>query len=123
MTGPIPAANLRLKRAYAPPSREDGKRILVDRLWPRGVKKADAAIDHWAKELAPSAGLRAWFAHDLARWDEFRRRFRAELQGEQAALEGLRALARQGKVTLIYAAHDEAHNNAVVLRDVLLGRG
>ena len=118
----IAAAGVRLKRAYQPPARGDGTRILVDRLWPRGVRKVDAAIDHWAKTIAPRNALRTWFGHDPGRWQEFRRRYAAELRGHPDELAELRALARHGPITLVFAAHDEAHNNAVVLRDVLLGR-
>jgi uncharacterized protein YeaO (DUF488 family) len=118
----IAAAGIRLKRAYQPPARGDGTRILVDRLWPRGIRKADAAIDHWARTVAPSTALRTWFGHDPGRWHEFRRRYAAELHGHPGELAELRALARQGPITLVFAAHDEAHNDAVVLRDVLLGR-
>jgi uncharacterized protein YeaO (DUF488 family) len=97
-------------------------RILVDRLWPRGLGKAAAAIDLWIKEVAPSTALRQWFAHDPARWPEFRRRYAAELRGHRGALAALRALARKKTVTLVFAARDEEHNDAVVLRDILLGR-
>ncbi|MCC6193508.1 MAG: DUF488 domain-containing protein [Burkholderiales bacterium] len=122
MSKRIPAGNVSLKRAYEPPAREDGVRVLVDRLWPRGVGKADAAIDHWLKDVAPSAALRKWFGHDPARWDEFRRRYEQEL-GQHANLVGqLRDMARKGPVTLVYSARDEAHNDAVVLRDVLVSR-
>ena len=117
----IPAANVRLKRAYEPPSPEDGTRILVDRLWPRGVSKAHAALDEWMKDIAPSTELRKWFGHDPAKWDEFRRRYAAELRQHADLLEQLRALAQKGPVTLVYSAHDEAHNDAVELRNVLLG--
>jgi uncharacterized protein YeaO (DUF488 family) len=96
--------------------------VLVDRLWPRGVKKSDAAIDRWAKELSPSTELRKWFAHDPSRWGEFRRRFALELRQHEDRLDDLRNLALHGAITLVYAAHDELHNDAVVLRDVLLGR-
>ena len=120
MTSKVPAKNVLLKRAYEPPEPGDGTRILVDRLWPRGVSKAAAAIDHWAKDLAPSAELRTWFSHDPARFAEFERRYVAELRSQRAAVTKLRALAREGRVTLVYAAHDEAHNDAVVLRKVLL---
>ncbi len=123
MTRKIAAANLKLKRAYDPPAAGDGKRILIDRLWPRGVKKADAAIDEWMKEIAPSAALRKWFGHDPARWPEFHRRYRKELDRHSEQLDRLRALARQGPVTLVYAARDEAHNDAVVLKEVLAGGG
>jgi uncharacterized protein YeaO (DUF488 family) len=116
------AENVKLKRAYEKHSAEDGTRVLVDRLWPRGVTKADAAIDHWIKELAPSTELRKWFGHDPARWAEFRRRFAVELRQHADQLNQLRDLARKGKITLVYGAHDELHNDAVVLREVLLGR-
>lgn len=120
MTEP-PAAHLRLKRAYAAPAPEDGRRILVDRLWPRGVSKARAALDDWMKDLAPSPELRRWFGHDPARWEEFRRRYQRELEDQGARLGQLRDMARAGPVTLVFAARDEAHNEAVVLREVLLG--
>jgi len=123
MNRKIPDGNVKLKRAYEAPSREDGTRVLVDRLWPRGLKKADAAIDHWARDIAPSTDLRKWFGHDPARWEEFRRRYSAEIGTQRDALDRLRALAREGVVTLVYAARDEAHNDAVVLRDVLLAKG
>jgi uncharacterized protein YeaO (DUF488 family) len=113
--------NVRLKRAYEHPAAEDGTRILVDRLWPRGVRKEDAAIDQWAKELAPSTGLRKWFGHEPARWPKFRERYAAELREHSAQLDELRKLARRGPITLVYAAHDEQHNDAVVLREMLLG--
>ena len=114
-----PAA-VRLKRAYEPPAGDDGTRVLVDRLWPRGVSKASAVIDEWAKELAPSTDLRKWFGHDPARWQEFRRLYTAELDAHRDDVERLRELARQGTLTLVYAARDEAHNDAVVLREILL---
>ena len=101
---------------------DDGKRILVDRLWPRGVSKADAAIAQWMKEIAPSTELRKWFGHEPAKWDEFCRRYREELRCNEELLGQLRSLARNGTVTLVYSAHDETHNDAIVLRDVLLGR-
>jgi uncharacterized protein YeaO (DUF488 family) len=118
----IAAANVGLKRAYEPPVREDGVRILIDRLWPRGVRKADARIDRWIKEIAPSTALRKWFGHDPARWEEFRQRYRAELREHDAELNALRDQAREGPITLIYSARDEAHNDAVVLREILLGK-
>ncbi len=122
MSTRIPADNIRLKRAYDPPAAEDGTRVLVDRLWPRGVSKADAALDQWMKEIAPSTELRKWFGHDPARWDKFCRRYREELHRNTELLSQLRSLARQGPVTLVYSAHDEVHNDAIVLRDLLLGR-
>ncbi|MBN9507233.1 MAG: DUF488 domain-containing protein [Altererythrobacter sp.] len=116
----IPASHLRLKRAYEPAEPDDGTRILIDRLWPRGVSKAKAALDDWIKDVAPSTELRKWFGHDPARWAEFQRRYRAELREQSEALDRIRALARAGVVTLVYSAHDEQHNDAVVLRSVLL---
>ena len=111
--------DIRLKRAYEPPAPEDGRRILVDRLWPRGLRKADAAIDCWLKDIAPSTELRLWFGHDPARWEEFRRRYRAELSAHPDPLNELRTMALEGRLTLVYSARDELHNDAVVLRDVL----
>jgi uncharacterized protein YeaO (DUF488 family) len=117
---PFPASHLRLKRAYEPPGRDDGLRILVDRLWPRGVSKAQAALDDWMRDIAPSTELRQWFGHDPARWAEFQRRYRAELRQHPQELDRIRALASTQTVTLVYGAHDEEHNDAVVLRAVLL---
>jgi uncharacterized protein YeaO (DUF488 family) len=113
-----------LKRAYDEPEASDVTRILVDRLWPRGLSKERAHIDLWLKEIAPSNELRKWFHHDPEKFTEFRQRYEAELQSDigQEALAKLRELARQGPITLIFAAHDTEHNNAVVLRDVLLGK-
>ena len=111
--------DIRLKRAYEPPAPDDGTRVLVDRLWPRGVRKADAAIDCWLKEIAPSSELRRWFGHDPDRWEEFQRRYRAELSAHPELLDRLRALAAQGTLTLVYSAHDEDHNDAVVLHGML----
>ena len=122
MSTRISAANVRLKRAYEPKDAEDGTRILVDRLWPRGVSKADATLDQWMKEIAPSTELRKWFAHDPNRWEEFCRRYSAELHLNIEQLNQLRSFARQGSVTLVYSARDEVHNDAIVLRDVILGR-
>ena len=118
----VVAANVRLKRAYNAPASADGTRILIDRLWPRGVRKANAAIDVWAKDIAPSTMLRKWFGHDPARWQEFRRRYSEEIHRHRDRLDELRALARRGRITLVFSAHDEIHNDAIVLRDVLLGR-
>jgi len=110
-----------LKRVYDPAEEGDGARVLVDRLWPRGLSKEKAEIDHWAKEVAPSDELRRWFGHEPARWEEFRGRYHDELEGVQAQEEIhlLRAMARKARVTLLYAAKDEAMNNAVALRDYL----
>ncbi|MGA2842340.1 MAG: DUF488 domain-containing protein [Steroidobacteraceae bacterium] len=118
----ITADNIKLKRAYERPAARDGTRILVDRLWPRGVRKVDAAIDQWAKDIAPSTALRKWFGHDPTRWQEFRRRYALEVHKHPEQLNRLRDLAKQGPITLVYSAHDEVHNDAVALRDFLLGR-
>ena len=115
------AAHLRLKRAYEIASPEDGARYLVDRLWPRGVKKQALKLTAWLKDIAPSTVLRTWFGHKPERWAEFRRRYRAELRSNPEALQPLRDALAKGVVTLVYAAHDEAHNQAVVLREFLLG--
>jgi uncharacterized protein YeaO (DUF488 family) len=112
--------DIRIKRAYEAPSARDGARVLVDRLWPRGLRKADADIDRWSKEVAPSTELRRWFGHDPGRWREFRRRYRAELKSRTDVVQELRAMAREHPITLVYAAHDELHNHAIVLREVLL---
>jgi uncharacterized protein YeaO (DUF488 family) len=118
---PFPASHLRLKRAYEPAEPKDGVRILIDRLWPRGVSKTKAALDDWMKEIAPSTTLRQWFSHDPARWMEFQRRYKAELREHRQELDHIRALAKTKTVTLVYSAHDEEHNDAVVLKAVLLG--
>ena len=118
----IVADNVKLKRAYERPAAGDGTRILIDRLWPRGVRKVDAAIDQWAKDIAPSTALRKWFGHDPARWQEFRSRYDVEIHAHPEQLDRLRALARQGSITLVYSAHDEVHNDGVALRGFLLGR-
>ena len=116
-------SRVQLKRAYDPPSPRDGTRILVDRLWPRGVKKAKARIDLWVKDAAPSTALRQWFGHDPARWREFRRRYRVELKRQPEVMAQLRTLARQGRITLVFGARDERRNQAVVLSGLLAGRG
>lgn len=120
MTTRVSAAHIRIKRVYEPPSLEDGTRVLVDRLWPRALTKEKAAIDEWMKEIAPSAELRTWFGHDPARWPEFRRRYTAELRQRVTLLNRLRDLARDRRVTLVFGAHDEEHNDAVVLREILV---
>jgi uncharacterized protein YeaO (DUF488 family) len=122
MSKTIVADNIKLKRAYDSAGSSDGTRILIDRLWPRGVRKADAAIDLWAKDMAPSTSLRKWFGHDPARWHQFRRRYADEIHRNRGRLSELRSLAQKGRITLVFAAHDEAHNDAVVLREILLGR-
>jgi uncharacterized protein YeaO (DUF488 family) len=110
---------IQLKRAYDPPAKEDGVRILVERLWPRGVSKQHAKIDLWLKDLAPSTELRKWYGHELDRWKEFRKRYRAELKQKGDLLVLLRHRVEEGKVTFVYAAHDEEHNSAVVLKEYL----
>jgi uncharacterized protein YeaO (DUF488 family) len=110
---------IRLKRAYDQPAAADGFRVLVERLWPRGVKKEAAALDLWLKDVAPSTELRQWFGHEPARWEEFRRRYREELQGRPAALAVLREKVRAGEVTLVYGSRDEEHNAAVALKQFL----
>jgi uncharacterized protein YeaO (DUF488 family) len=120
MSKKIPAADVKLKRAYEPAAAGDGKRVLVDRLWPRGVTKADAAIDQWAKEIAPSTALRKWFGHEPGRWEEFRHRYALEVRERPEMLSNLRALAREGPITLVYSAHDEIHNDAAALRELIL---
>ena len=122
MSKKIAADHIKLKRAYEPPAPDDGTRILIDRLWPRGVKKAEAAIDEWMKDIAPSTELRKWFGHDPARWQEFRRRYQSEIRQHPNEFDRLRTLAQQGRITLVFSANDEAHNDAVVLKDLLLGR-
>lgn len=111
-----------LKRVYEQPEAGDGTRVLVERLWPRGLSKERAHVDLWLKEVAPDNELRTWFRHDPEKWMEFRRRYEAELATEerQAALQKLRDLAREGPVTLVFATHDEHLSNAAVLRDLLL---
>lgn len=118
----VPSANVRIKRVYEPASEEDGARILVDRLWPRGISHDEARLDGWLREIAPSSRLRSWFGHDPRRWAEFRNRYRSELAGHADALSELRRRARERRITLLYGAKDELHNHAVVLRNVLLGK-
>jgi uncharacterized protein YeaO (DUF488 family) len=111
--------NIRIKRAYEKPDEEDGTRILVDRLWPRGLTKEKAKVDLWLKEIAPTTELRKWFAHDPAKWTEFQRRYTTELQKNNEALALLKHEAAKGPVTLIYAARDQEHNEAVILQKLL----
>lgn len=122
MSKRVTAANIKLKRAYERPTSGDGTRILIDRLWPRGLTKEEVAVEEWIKDISPSTALRQWFGHDPARWREFRRRYTDEVRKHPEQFGRLRALAQQGPITLVFAAHDEAHNDAVVLRDLLLGR-
>src|SRR4051794_28621300 len=113
---------LQIKRAYEAPARSDGRRFLVERLWPRGVKKEALKLDAWLKDVAPSAGLRTWFGHRLDRWEEFRRRYRAELSANRDEWQPIIEAAAEGPVTLVYAAHDTEHNGALVLRDFVAER-
>ena len=106
----------RLKRAYEPAQQSDGFRVLVERLWPRGVSKDKAKLDLWLKDVAPSAGLRKWFGHDPKKWYEFRKRYQTELKDHRDAVELLRQKGRRGTVTLVYGSKDEEHNAAVALR-------
>lgn len=110
---------IKLKRAYEPAKRTDGTRVLVDRLWPRGISKKAARIDHWLKEIAPSAELRKWFNHDPVKWLKFRQKYFRELDANREVVGQLQELARSGDVTLVYGAKDEEHNDAVALRDYL----
>ena len=118
----ILSANIKLKRAYDPPSPDDGVRILIDRLWPRGISKKDAALDHWMKDLAPSAELRKWFHHDPTRWREFVQRYSSEVEANMPLLDELRSLAQKGQITLVYSARNEQQNNATALKDFILRR-
>lgn len=113
---------IKLKRVYESPSPEDGLRVLVDRVWPRGLTKEHAAVDLWAKEVAPSTELRKWFGHDPAKWKQFQIRYRKELQENRAALHELKRQCKGHIVTLIYGARDEEHNQAVALKQILTGR-
>ncbi|MDG4880596.1 DUF488 domain-containing protein [Mesorhizobium sp. WSM4884] len=113
------AFDIATKRVYETPEKTDGQRVLVDRIWPRGVAKKDAALTLWLKDIAPSDELRKWFGHEPGRWAEFQKRYRAELDRNEEAVAQLRDLLGNGKVTLLYGAHDEAHNNAVVLAEYL----
>lgn len=110
---------IRVKRAYEPPARGDGRRILVERLWPRGMKKEALAADAWMKDVAPSTALRKWFGHRVERWEEFQRRYRQELDANPGAWGPILDEAGHGAVTLLYSAHDTLHNGALVLRDYL----
>jgi uncharacterized protein YeaO (DUF488 family) len=108
-----------IKRVYAAPAANDGYRVLVDRLWPRGVSHERAHLDEWARELAPSDALRRWFGHDPGRFDEFRARYRAELEAQHGAISELGRRARSAPLTIVYAARDEQHNDAVVLAELV----
>jgi uncharacterized protein YeaO (DUF488 family) len=113
---------IRIKRTYEPSAHGDGRRILVERLWPRGMKKEALDMDAWMKDVAPSTTLRQWFGHRVERWDEFRRRYRQELRANREAWSPILAASKRGTVTLLYSAHDLEHNGAVVLREYLTER-
>ena len=113
---------IKLKRAYDPVSKDDGIRFLVERLWPRGVKKTDLRLDAWLKDVAPSTELRQWFGHEPAKWAEFQRRYFEELNAKPATMEPIVAADRRGSVTLVYSSHDTEHNNAVALKTYLTSR-
>ena len=113
---------LKIKRVYDPPSPNDGKRILIDRLWPRGLKKEDAKVDDWIKEVAPSTELRTWYGHDPKKWSEFKRRFFSELQRRQDLVEGIVSASRKGTVTLLFGSREERFNNAVALKEFVEAR-
>lgn len=115
-------SNIKLKRAYETPDHDDGVRVLVERLWPRGLTKANAAIDHWLKDVAPTPELRKWFDHRPERWEEFRRRYRGELSENSAAVAELTLLCADESVTFVFAAKDTQRNGAVVLREYLLSQ-
>ena len=116
----MPPLHIELKRVYEPPASADGVRILVERLWPRGLTKEAAAIDHWTKEVAPTPALRKWYGHRPALWPEFRQRYRAELAANAAEVDALKRLCADGPVTFVYAAKDVERNSATVLRAFLL---
>lgn len=115
----ISRSNIHIKRVYDPPDKNDGTRILVDRLWPRGLRKEKAALTLWLKEIAPSPELRTWFGHEPARWIEFACRYRTELESNSESVRYLNDLVTRGPVTLLYAAHDTVHNHALILADYL----
>jgi uncharacterized protein YeaO (DUF488 family) len=112
--------NISIKRIYEPAAKSDGTRVLVDRVWPRGMTKEAADLDLWFKDIAPSSELRKWFGHDPARWDEFRKRYGKELEGNAEAVKKLHDMMAEGPVTLLYSAHDAEHNQAVALRDYMV---
>jgi len=115
-------ADLHVRRVYEPPSPEDGQRVLVDRIWPRGVSKEVASLSLWLRDVAPSTELRQWFAHDPAKWEDFQRRYFVELDANAEALAPIRKAVRKGPVTLLFSSHDVAHNNALALKRYLTSR-
>jgi uncharacterized protein YeaO (DUF488 family) len=117
------SVRIKLKRVYEPAADDDGARLLVDRIWPRGLSKDRAALTAWLKDVAPSTELRNWFDHDPDRWEEFRRRYTAELRKNDDAVKAVLDFVAKGPVTLLYGAHEDRYNNAVALRDFLLAEG
>jgi uncharacterized protein YeaO (DUF488 family) len=111
--------HVNIKRVYEEPKKSDGKRILVDRLWPRGLRKAEVKVDLWLKEIAPSTALRKWFSHEPSKWEEFKKRYSVELEKKYEQISLLEREVSEGKVTLVYGAKDQEHNGAVVLREFL----
>ena len=112
-------SHVNIKRVYEEPKKNDGKRILVDRLWPRGLRKAEVKVDLWLKEIAPSTALRKWFSHEPSKWEEFKKRYSVELEKKYEQISLLEREVSEGKVTLVYGAKDREHNGAVVLREFL----
>ena len=110
---------IKLKRVYKEPTKDDGFRILVERLWPRSLTKERASVDLWLKEVSPSSELRKWFGHDPTKWEEFRKRYRAELRQKKDVVSILKQKSKEGTITLVYAARDEEHNSAIVLKEIL----
>jgi uncharacterized protein YeaO (DUF488 family) len=111
--------NIKIKRVYEQPAKDDGMRILVDRLWPRGLTKKKASVDLWLKDIAPSTELRKWFAHDPDKWKRFRARYQTEIRNNHDLIKALKRKAREGTITLIYGARDQKHNEALVLKQFL----
>lgn len=110
---------MKIKRVYEKPEKEDGVRILIDRLWPRGLTKEKAKVDLWLKDIAPSTALRKWFGHDPAKWEEFKKKYLAELKDKKELVKEIKSKGKEGPVTLVYGAKDEKHNDAVVLQELL----
>lgn len=122
MKTPLIRPSIAIKRVYEPPAATDGRRFLVERLWPRGVKKTALKLDGWLREVAPSTALRLWFSHDPARWEEFQRRYATELEANPEAWQPILAAAKARRVTLLFSSRDTEHNNVVALRSFLLAR-
>ena len=118
-----PVMDIHIKRIYEAPAKDDGYRLLVDRVWPRGISKVDAHLDEWSKDIGPSTELRKWFGHEPPKYAEFKKRYVKELKEQREELDRIRGLARKERVCLLYGAKDEEHNQAVVLREVLLAKG